>query len=948
MMREGPTSLLVLVCALGLVAPALAGTGQDLRSCYAFSDSFPPVAADAPGVAFVDISTIGTPLTLGDDAPSAPIPLPFPFEFFARSYSAVTVSPNGFLTFEVSDAGGCQCVGTRLPDARAPNALVAALWKDLDPSHGGSVTWAVVGSPPDRRFLVQFTNVPDAQRPGVISTFQISLVETSDDIVVRYAGATGGDRGAAAGLEDTGGSSGLTWMLGGFTLGQAAVRYSPLHTDTDRDGIPDCIDNCRLVPNFTQTDSDGDGTGDACDLDGPQVTVGRGVVADAKNKDIDASRPGVSLDQSGNALVVWDGPIGSDARAIAGRWYDRQAIPLADAFPVSSAVGLDELAPRATVLPGGGFTAVWGASIGASKTSMVESQSYAAGGAPLGGEQTLATSTSSTAQPSVAVDANGTLAVAWGARYKDSPQRRVELQRFGVLGQPVGARLTAGTVFSGTTPAQPDIALGSSGDTAIAWRADDGDGDAIRFRRYDASGTPSDPVLVAPIDFTFASRGPRLARGGTGFFLTWGAPLGVVPQVFLQRLDPGSVPALPEGYTLETGGAATNPAVATWGPAHVIVVWEQDRRIFAQRVDGDGRALEQPFMVSAPIDATSFDEVPAIATTDDGQAAVVWRDTHQDGSGSQVVDVLLREMRRCGNGNVDPGEECDDGNTAAGDCCSPTCQLEPDGQACDDGRFCTLDSVCSQGTCGGGNPRDCADANSCTADRCDEPTAQCVHDSTILDGTACDDGNACTQGDACAGGGCRGDAVTCDDGNACTTDTCDPTTGCRFVNGDGAVCDDGDQCTDDDACQQGACGGRRVCGLSLPPPNGGGEGNGGAGGGLPLLSATAKGRIKVVCLGPTKSTCRSILFAAAGPASASGGQPARGAQLAKPRHARIGKKGQVVLKIKLNKTGRSALSAAAEQLPVLLDTTVTDPGGSARQTTVTAMLVGQLKKKKSR
>jgi len=200
MMREGQTSIHVLALVLGLVAPALAGTGQDLRSCYAFSDTFPPVAANAPGVDFVDISTIGTPLTLGDDTPSSPIPLPFPFEFFDRSYSAVTVSPNGFLTFVPPSDVGCECVGTRLPDARAPNALIAALWKDLDPSHGGSVTWAVVGSPPDRRFLVQFTNVPDAQRPGVTSTFQIALVETSDDIIVRYAGATGGDRGAAAGL----------------------------------------------------------------------------------------------------------------------------------------------------------------------------------------------------------------------------------------------------------------------------------------------------------------------------------------------------------------------------------------------------------------------------------------------------------------------------------------------------------------------------------------------------------------------------------------------------------------------------------------------------------------------------------------------------------------------------------------------------------------------------
>jgi len=37
--------------------------------------------------------------------------------------------------------------------------------------------------------------------------------------------------------------------------------------DTDGDGIPDDVDNCMLVPNPDQRDSDGDGYGNACDAD---------------------------------------------------------------------------------------------------------------------------------------------------------------------------------------------------------------------------------------------------------------------------------------------------------------------------------------------------------------------------------------------------------------------------------------------------------------------------------------------------------------------------------------------------------------------------------------------------------------------------------------------------------------------------------------------------------
>src|SRR5690606_22176300 len=103
---------------------------------------------------------------------------------------------------------------------------------------------------------------------------------------------------------------------------------------------------------------------------------------------------------------------------------------------------------------------------------------------------------------------------------------------------------------------------------------------------------------------------------------------------------------------------------------------------------------------------------------------------------------------QCGDGDVDGGEECDDGNQVSGDGCSGTCK----------------DEYCGDGIITPVAPHN----EQCDYDGLD--TASCDHDCTLVE---CGDGyiNEAadeTCDDTLPGFECP---TSCDDGDACTTDT---------------------------------------------------------------------------------------------------------------------------------------------------------------------------------
>lgn len=61
----------------------------------------------------------------------------------------------------------------------------------------------------------------------------------------------------------------LNVVFGRFIWAQdnCPLMYNPRQFDSDRDGVGDSCDNCPFDSNSKQTDTDGNGEGDACSID---------------------------------------------------------------------------------------------------------------------------------------------------------------------------------------------------------------------------------------------------------------------------------------------------------------------------------------------------------------------------------------------------------------------------------------------------------------------------------------------------------------------------------------------------------------------------------------------------------------------------------------------------------------------------------------------------------
>ncbi|MEU7870086.1 LamG-like jellyroll fold domain-containing protein [Dactylosporangium sp. NPDC049140] len=156
----------------------------------------------------------GSVLNLTGDDAATTVALPFVVPFYGHNQSSAWVSTNGFIAFADPSEAGDASAGSAIPQAAAPNAIVAPFWGDLIVDGSASVRTEVEGVFPNRRFVVEWRNV-EMWGTSKRVTFEAILAENGD-IAFNYADLDADDAerggGATVGIESTGGEYGLQYL----------------------------------------------------------------------------------------------------------------------------------------------------------------------------------------------------------------------------------------------------------------------------------------------------------------------------------------------------------------------------------------------------------------------------------------------------------------------------------------------------------------------------------------------------------------------------------------------------------------------------------------------------------------------------------------------------------------------------------------------------------------
>jgi len=139
----------------------------------------------SPYARAIETEYLGTIVTSGahDDQFWGPLPIGFDFVFFGNTYNQFYVSTNGLVTF---GTGYSQFTNFEIPHQNGVDNYIAPFWDDLNMDASGDLMYQTIGTAPNRKTIIQFTNMTVYHKAELLGTMQVILYEGSNNIRLQY------------------------------------------------------------------------------------------------------------------------------------------------------------------------------------------------------------------------------------------------------------------------------------------------------------------------------------------------------------------------------------------------------------------------------------------------------------------------------------------------------------------------------------------------------------------------------------------------------------------------------------------------------------------------------------------------------------------------------------------------------------------------------------------
>ena len=379
--------------------------------------------------------------------------------------------------------------------------------------------------------------------------------------------------------------------------------------------------------------------------DGPEFSVNTFTTGDQ-------NQAAVSMEGAGNFVVVWAsyGQDGDEGGIFAQR-FDSTGTPQGGEFPVNTFTTGNQRRADVSMDTSGNFVVVWQSEGGQDGDyGGIFGQRFDSAGAPQGSEFQINTfTTSAQYSPAVSMDDHrASFVVVWeGLGGQDGSSTGIFGQRFNSAGAPQGSEFQVNT-FTTFPQFRPSVDSDGAGNFVVVWVSfiQDGFYPGVFGQRFDNAGTPLGGEFQVNTFTTDSQTIPEVSMEDSGNFVvawqSYGDQDGDRTGIFAQRFDNAGTPLGGEfQVNTFTTDEQRRAAVSMDGSGNFVVAWTDyypqdgsELGVFARRFDSTGSANGGEFQVNTHTSLYQF--LPAVSMHGSGDFVVVWASADQDGSGPGI------------------------------------------------------------------------------------------------------------------------------------------------------------------------------------------------------------------------------------------------------------------------------------------------------------------------